>query len=119
MIGYDLDDTLAGVDFALARTRGLANVYRSAKVLLTPSEPFIVITARTVPSDAEKKATTEWLKEHQPNFKAIYYVSGTEEQVIQKKASAITRYKLTDYYDNNQTIVDKLRELTRAKIHKV
>lgn len=119
MIGYDLDDTLADVEFDLASQRGLANVFRSAKVIRTPTEPFVVITARPHDTQAIKNATREWLNEHQPNFTRIYYVSGSEQEIIRGKARLIDQLNLTDYYDNNEQIVAKLRELTSATIHKV
>lgn len=119
MIGYDLDDTLANVEFALAGQRGLANVFRSAKVLRKPQDPFVVISARPHSTTAQRQATTAWLREHQPNFKKIYYVSGTEAEIIKKKAALIKRLRLTDFYDNNTKIVAELRKETNATIHKV
>lgn len=119
MIGYDLDDTLADVEFDLASVRGLANVFRGAKVIRTPERPFVVITARPHDTQAIKNATREWLREHQPNFVRIYYVSGSEQEIIRGKARLIEQLNLTDYYDNNEKIVAKLRELTTATIHKV
>lgn len=119
MIGYDLDDTLAKVEFNLASQRGLANVFRGAKVIRTPDRPFVVITARPHDTQAMKNATREWLREHQPNFTRIYYVSGSEQEIIRGKARLIEQLNLTDYYDNNADIVNKLRELTTATIHKV
>jgi hypothetical protein len=119
MIAYDLDDTLAKVEFESAGVRGLANVFRSAKVIRTPDEPFIVITARPHDTRAMRNATREWLREHQPNFTRIFYVSGSEQEIIRGKARLIDQLNITDFYDNNADIVAKLRELTTATIHKV
>lgn len=119
MIGYDLDDTLANVEFALAGQRGLANVFRSAKVIRKPQEPFVVISARPHSTAEQRKATRDWLIENQPNYKKIYYVSGTEAEIISKKAALIKRLRLTDFYDNNADIVAELKKKTTATIHKV
>lgn len=119
MIGYDLDDTLAKVEFNLASQRGLANVFRGAKVIRTPDRPFVVISARPHDTQAMRNATREWLREHQPNFQRIYYVSGTEQEIIAAKARLIEQLNLTDFYDNNADIVTKLRGKVSATIHKV
>lgn len=112
MQGYDLDGTLADVDYALASRRGLVNVFKSAKVIYVPREPFIVITARPHANPAQRLATTQWLKENQPNFKAIYYVpSGSEADVAKSKARVIKRYNLDSYTCDNQEFNDLLRPL--------
>lgn len=120
MQGYDLDDTLAKVEFQFASTRGLANVYRSAKVLYTPDAPFVVITARSHGTEALKTATRDWLKENQPNWSGrIIWCSGTEEQVIAKKAQAINSLGLTDFTDNNTDILEKLAPLTNTSLWRI
>lgn len=109
MIGYDLDDTLAKVDWAAASTRGLANIYAGAKVLYTPTQDFIVITARVHSSAEQRNATLNWLKDNQPHFKGLHYVSGTEAEVVKGKARLIRQYNLTSYTDNNRDILAKLK----------
>lgn len=119
MQGYDLDDTLAKVEFDLASVRGLANVYRGAKVLYVPQEDFVVITARSHGTEALKTATREWLKEHQPNWTGrIIWCEGTEEEIIKKKAQAINALNLTDFTDNNEDILKALAPLTNATLWK-
>lgn len=112
MQGYDLDGTLADVDYDLAGVRGLVNVFKSAKVIYTPREPFVVITARPHATVEQKQATTEWLRTNQPNFKAIYYVpSGSEAEVAKSKARVINRLNLDSYTCDNQEFNDLLRPL--------
>lgn len=119
MIGYDLDGTLADVNFKQAAYTSLATIYRNAKVIRTPDTPFIVITARGHTDPLQRMATLEWLKKNQPNFRGIRYVDGGEQEKIQGKAKVINEMNITDYYDNNPDIVSALRKLTKAKIHKV
>lgn len=117
MQGYDLDDTLAKAEFQYASTRGLANVYRSAKVLYTPDAEFVVITARSHGTETLKTATRDWLKEHEPNWSGrIIWCSGTEAEVIKKKAQAINSLGLTDFTDNNTDILKALAPLTTATL---
>ena len=117
MQGYDLDDTLAKVEFDLASERGLAAVYRGAKVLYTPDSEFVVITARSHGTEALKTATREWLKANQPNWSGrIVWVSGTEEEIVKKKAQAINSLKLTDFTDNNDDILKALAPLTTCTL---
>lgn len=102
MQGYDLDGTLADVEYANASVRGLVNVFKSAKVIYKPSAPFVVITARPNNTAEQRKATTDWLKENQPQFKAIYYVpSGSEAEVAKSKAAVIKRLNLDSYTCDN------------------
>lgn len=117
MIGFDLDDTLAKVEYDLAGERGLANVYRSAKLLYKPSEPFIVVTARRIPSNADRNATIDWMKENVPNYRGLYFVTGTEDQIIQKKVSYIRSRELTSWTDNNRDILAKIKELTTVPLY--
>ena len=119
MIGYDLDGTLANTNFALQDRLTLPQIFERAGVIRTPDKPFVVITARQHDTKAQREATLTWLRKNQPNYKGIYYVSGSETQIIKAKADAINRMRLTDFYDNNPDIVAELRKLTKATIHKV
>jgi hypothetical protein len=112
MQGYDLDGTLADVEYQNAGVRGLVNVFKAAKVIYTPSTPFVVITARPHRTGEQTLATAEWLKETQPNFKAIYYVpAGTEAQVAKAKATIINRLKLDSYTCDNAAFNELLKPL--------
>lgn len=111
MIGYDLDDTLAKVDWNEASTRGLAVIFAQAKVITKPRDPFIVITARPHGTIALRKATEDWLQANQPNYKGTYYVSGSETEIIQGKARIIKDHNLTGFVDNNTDILKALKDL--------
>ena len=112
MQGYDLDNTLAKVEYDQANTRGLVNLFKSAKVIYTPSTPFVVITARPHDTSQQRKATADWLLENQPNFKAIYYVpSGSEEKVAKAKAAVIKRLNLDSYTCDNPQFNELLKPL--------
>lgn len=117
MIGYDLDDTLAKVDYAQAGTRGLATVFAQADVIHKPTQDFIVITARAHSSSATKTATEKWLRENNPDhYKGIYYVSGSEDQIVKGKARIIEDRNLTSFTDNNRAILRQLKELLPSAI---
>jgi len=109
MDGYDLDDTLAGANYKQAGFKGLSNVYSDAPVLYTPEAPFVVITARSANTRQEKAATEQWLKENQPNFRKIYYVSGSD--VARQKAGIIGRLHLSSYTDNNTKNLAEMKAL--------
>ena len=113
MEAFDLDDTLASVDFEQAPVRSLETVYRQAKVLYQPDVAFIVITARPNGSAGVRTATADWLKANQPNWTgAIYYCRGNNEQgIIEEKARLITAHRVTDFTDNNENILAGLKPL--------
>lgn len=98
MQGYDLDDTLARVNFAATP---LAKMFASAPVIYTPSSDFVVLTGRPHDTAIERDATTTWLHQNQPRCRGIYYVAGAEIEKALKKAAIIRRLRLTDYTDNN------------------
>lgn len=117
MDAYDLDDTLADVDFDEAGTVGLANVFRMAEVEYVPTEPFIVITARPHDTATLKRATLDWLNANEPNFERIVYVSGSEQEIIQGKARAINSLDVDSYTDNNTDILDALAPLVDVPLY--
>lgn len=108
MYGFDIDDTLAHADFKGARSQ--IEAILGAKVLYTPSMPFIAITARG--SDPKvQKATKIWLNHHQPNCKGVEFVSGDLKAKINGKARAIQQHGVTDYVDNNTELLAGLKQL--------
>lgn len=114
--GYDLDDTLADVNYDLAPTIGLANVFRRATVLYRPAGDFIVITARPNKRQEYRNATRQWLTDNYDNYKGIRYVSGTEEEIVNKKAELIKSLRLDSFTDNNSTILGKLKTILGARV---
>ena len=113
MEAFDLDDTLAGVDFAEANVHSLATVFRQAKVLYVPEVPFTVITARPHATAALRRATEDWLKANQPQWDGnVYYCNADSEQgVIEEKARLIKAHRVTDFTDNNEQILTALKPL--------
>jgi len=121
MDAYDLDDTLANASYISASFRGLVNVFKTAKVIYKPSSPFIVITARTHSTSEQRAATLEWLKENQPNFKAIYYVSsGAPAKVAEEKLRVMKAHNVTSFTDNNSDVLAELKKLeTGIELYKM
>lgn len=121
MQGYDLDGTLAATEYQNAAVRGLVNVFKSAKVIYKPSQPFVVITARPHATAQQRQATTEWLRTNQPNFKAIYYVpTGSEEAVAKSKAAVIKRLNLDSYTCDNAQFNEFLKPLVpNVRVYKM
>ena len=113
MEAYDLDDTLASVDFAEANVRSLETVFRQAQVLYQPDVPFTVITARPHGSAGLRRATADWLKANEPNWDGnVYYCQADSEQaVIEEKARLIKAHRVTDFTDNNEQILTALKPM--------
>ena len=113
MEAYDLDDTLASVDFAEANVRSLSTVFRQAKVLYVPDVPFTVITARPHSTAALRQATTDWLKTNEPQWDGnVYYCNADSEPgIIEEKARLIKAHRVTDFTDNNEQILTALKPL--------
>ena len=109
MDGYDLDDTLAAVNYKQAGFKSLSDIYASAPVIYTPDAPFVIITARAIRSRADKLATDKWVREHQPNCRKVYYVSGSD--IDSKKAAIVKRLHLQSYTDNNGKHITGMRSL--------
>ena len=109
MDGYDLDDTLAAVNYKQAGFKNLSDIYASAPVIYTPDSPFVIITARSIRSRADKLATDKWVREHMPNCRKVYYVSGKE--IDKQKADIVRRLNLSSYTDNNPKHLEAMRPL--------
>lgn len=109
MDGYDLDDTLAAVNYKQAGFKNLSDIYASAPVIYTPDSPFVIITARSIRGRADKLATDKWVREHMPNCRKVYYVSGKE--IDKQKADIVRRLNLSSYTDNNPKHLEAMRPL--------
>ena len=109
MDGYDLDDTLAAVNYKQAGFKNLSDIYASAPVIYTPDAPFVIITARSIRGRADKLATDKWVREHMPNCRKVYYVSGKE--IDKQKADIVRRLNLSSYTDNNPKHLEAMRPL--------
>lgn len=111
MDGYDLDDTLAAANYKQSGFLGQEQIFAESPVIYTPDSPFVVVTGRPSDSPQKRAATDKWLQQHQPNFRKIYYVSGSEKEKIQQKAQIIGRLRLATYTDNNPKVLGGIREL--------
>jgi hypothetical protein len=111
MDGYDLDDTLAEVNFKQAAFKSMESIFTDAPVIYKPEGAFVVITGRPAKSKAERTATENWLRKNMPGFRKIYYVTGSEKKVLEEKASIIGRLNLASYTDNNPKALTGIRQL--------
>lgn len=111
MDGYDLDDTLAGANYKQAGYIGLEKVFSQAPVLYVPDQPFVIITGRPGETKQQKDATNAWLQAHEPNYRKIYYVTGSEKEKIQRKAQIVGRLHLSSYTDNNANVLSGMKAL--------
>lgn len=109
MDGYDLDDTLASVNYKQAGFKSLADIYATAPVIYRPEGPFVIITARSIRSTTNKAATEKWVRENQPNCRKVYYVSGSD--IDKQKADIVRRLGLATYTDNNPNHIEKMRTM--------
>lgn len=114
MDGYDLDDTLAAANYKQSGYIGQEKVFSQAPVIYTPETPFVVITGRPGDTPSKRAATDQWLAAHQPNFRKIYYVTGSEKEKISQKARIIGRLHLPTYTDNNANVLSELKKLLPA-----
>lgn len=111
MDGYDLDDTLAEVNFKQAAFKSMESIFTDAPVIYKPEGAFVVITGRPAKSKAERTATENWLRKNMPGFRKIYYVTGSEKKVLEEKASIIGRLNLASYTDNNPKALTAIRQM--------
>lgn len=108
MYGFDIDDTLAHADFQHSRSQ--LEAILGAKVLYTPSMPFVAITARGNDPKVQK-ATRIWLNQHEPKCTGVEFVSGDMKAKIAGKARAIQQHGVTDYVDNNTELLTGLKQI--------
>lgn len=111
MDGYDLDDTLAEVNFKQAAFKSMESIFTDAPVIYKPEGAFVVITGRPAKSKAERTATESWLRKNMPGFRKIYYVTGSEKKVLEEKAGIIGRLNLASYTDNNPKALGAIRQM--------
>lgn len=126
MIGYDLDGVLAeqpppsnkpwGKMTGAERTnrkRALLDWYQNAKPLLTPTEPFIVISARKRSPDVYA-ATQDWLNRHHgERCLAAHLLNEPRsiENVVRFKSKIINTYNLTDFTEDNKQVLAGISKL--------
>jgi hypothetical protein len=109
MDGYDLDDTLAAVNYKQAGFKNLSDIYANAPVIYTPDAPFVIITARSIRNRADKVATDKWVRENMPNCRKVYYVAGAD--IDKQKSDIVRRLHLASYTDNNPKHITAMKPL--------
>lgn len=108
MYGFDIDDTLASTPWKTSKSQ--VDAVLGAKVIYFPNMPFVAITARGNDSKVQA-ATRTWLKQHFPKSVGVEFTGGSDKQVIEGKARAIQAHNVTDYVDNNITLLHGLQQL--------
>ena len=98
------------------RREQLEHSYAAAKVLYTPAqEQFYVITARKRAGDLfRRNVTSVWLEEKFPGqVLGVHYLSTgrTLENVVRFKARAIADLAITDFVEDNRSVLSGLRKM--------
>ena len=113
---FDLQDTLVRINY---NAQDLFAAIAQADKLYTPVGDFIVISAQPT-SGAIRGAIRTMINDKYPNCTNIYFVSGSEQQVISAKARAIKNHSVTEFTDNNTAILKELSlRLPNVKFYKI
>lgn len=106
MQGFDLADTLVHINY---KSGNIVSAITKAKILYRPKGNFIIVTAQQ-DSPSIHTAIKSMVKDNFPNCQQVSFVSGGEAEIIAKKASAIKRFNITEFTDNNINILAGLKE---------
>jgi hypothetical protein len=111
MEGYDLQDTLVNINYAssFGMSHLVDNIIK-AKVLHRPQGKFVIVTAQQDNSQVHT-AIKKMVATNFPDCEGVYFVSGGQADVIQKKAASIKRLNLSSFTDNNREILAGIKEL--------
>jgi hypothetical protein len=110
MEGYDLDDTLARMDYHNGETP--EQRFANAPMMYEPKSAFVVISGRRLATPAEREATMTWLLDKQAHFMGYYASTGRDaKQVAASKGAIIHKLGLSDYTDNNVNVLAELAAL--------
>jgi hypothetical protein len=107
MDAYDLVDTLVKINY---NTGNIFTAITGANVIHRPKGNFIVITAQS-DNPAIKATITRLVAAKFPECSRIYFVTGSEQAVIARKASVLKRIGATSFTDNNATILAGIHQL--------
>ena len=110
MQAFDLVDTLVKISYKVYNTEQLVANIKNADVIYRPKGNFIIITAQP-DTPAVHTAISAMVNDNFPNCQRVVFVSGSEAQVAEKKASIIKRNGITDFTDNNRNILSKIKDL--------
>jgi hypothetical protein len=105
MDGYDLQDTLVHINYSASfGKRQLLDNISKAEILYKPTGDFVIVTAQQ--DDREiHTVIRDMVEANFPKCQGVYFVSGSEQEVIDKKAASIARLKLSSFTDNNLDIL--------------
>lgn len=114
MQGFDLSDTLVRINY---KSGNIPQAIKDASVIYRPRGNFVIITAQQ-DAPAIHAAVSDMVRVNFPNCQHVYFVSGGQAEIIQKKAALIKRLGLSDFTDNNREILAGIKELnTGATLH--
>jgi hypothetical protein len=114
---YDFSDTLARVDW---NSGNIPNAIRNAKPVYKPRGSFSVITAQQ-DNPAIHAAVKAWLETNYPDTaKKVYFVSGSEANIIKGKIRILKDQGATSFTDNNTNILKAISaEMPSLALYKV
>lgn len=113
MRAFDLQDTLVHIDYSNALVSA-----QKPYILYRPQGEFIVISAQQL--GRIRLIIRTMLEREFPNCQRAYFVAGNERQIIEGKARAIRDHNVTEFTDNNETILTELAKLVpNVKLYKI
>jgi hypothetical protein len=104
MQGFDLVDTLVKINYKVYNTQQLLGNIDNAKVIYKPTGRFVIVTAQENSSEVHR-SISQMVKRNFPNCAGIHFVAGSQAEVIKAKAESIVRNNLTDFTDNNLSLI--------------
>lgn len=110
MQAFDLVDTLVEINYAARSPQQLAANIARARVIYRPRGNFVIITAQRN-DPIVHRAISQMVSENFPNCQRVYFVEGGEAAIVEKKSELIKRLGITDFTDNNRSILSKMKEL--------
>lgn len=105
MRAFDLSGTLVTIDYNADK---LITAIYDAKILYKPVGPFAIITAQQ-DNAAIQKAIRAMVANNFPNCERVYFVNGTESEIINKKIERLKALNADEYTDNNRDILAAIR----------
>lgn len=113
---YDFSDTLAKVDW---NSGNIPAAIAKARILYEPRGKFAVITAQQ-DNQAIRQAVIKWLaSNYGDQCDRIYFVSGSEANIIRSKARILAEQNADSFTDNNVNILRGIaQELPNLRLYK-
>ena len=105
MQAFDLSGTLVNIDYNADQ---LITAIYDAQMIYLPIGSFVIITAQQ-DSAPIQKAIRAMVAANYPKCERIYFVNGTEQQVIAQKIERLKAIEATEYTDDNRDILAAIR----------